>query len=66
MNIYTGKEATDNVNVSKAVEIGNQQLIHFQSRCPEGFRAKLLPEVAAMAQGKKIWKVPLSKVLTQI
>lgn len=54
MNIYTGKEAADNVNVSKAVEIGNQQLIHFQSRCPERFGAKLLPEVAAMAQGKKI------------
>ena len=41
VNIYTGEEAADNVNVNKAIDIGKQQLTQFQNSLPEGFREKL-------------------------
>ena len=53
MNIYTGEEAGDNVNVNKPIEIGNQQLIQFQHSLPEDFRERLSSKVITMANGKK-------------
>ena len=65
VNIYTGEEAADNVNVNKSIEIGNQQLTHFQNSLPEGFREKLSSKVTTMAEGKKQKKSARWKVLTQ-
>ena len=53
MNIYTGEEAADNINVHKSIEIRNQQLTDFQNSLPEGFKEKLSSKVTTMAEGKK-------------
>ena len=53
VNIYTGEESADNVNVFNAIEIGKQQLTQFQNSLPEGFRDKLSSKVTTMAEGKK-------------
>ena len=51
VNIYTGEEVADNINVHKSIEIGNQQLTDFQNSLPEGFREKLSSKVTTMAEG---------------
>ena len=56
VNIYTGEEAANNVNVDKSIEIGNQQYIQFQNSLPEGFRERLSSKVTTMAEGKKTKK----------
>ena len=53
------------MNVHKSIEIGNQQLTHFQNSLPEVFREKLSSKVTTMAEGKKQKKSAIWKVLTQ-
>ena len=56
VNIYDGEEAGEKVNVTRSVEIGEQQMITFQESLPEGFRATLSTKVVNMTAGKKTSK----------
>ena len=53
VNIYTGEEVGEDVNVNKAVEIGQKQMKEFCSSLPQGFRDRLSTKVVTMAESKK-------------
>ena len=53
VNIYTGEEVGEDVNVNKAVEIGQKQMKEFCSSLPQGFRERLSTKVKSMAESKK-------------
>ena len=53
VNIYTGQEAGENVNVNKALEIGTGEMNNFQASIPEGFRARLSTKMVTMAEETK-------------
>ena len=52
-NIYTGEEAHKDVNVNKAVEIGQKQMAVFCASLPQGFRERLSTKVVTMAEREK-------------
>ena len=53
VNIYTGEEDGEHVNVSKAVEIEQKQMVQFCGSLPQGFRKRLSTKVVTMADSKK-------------
>ena len=53
VNIYTGEEAGEDVNVNKAVEIGQKQMVEFSTSVPQGFRKTLSTKLVTMAKSKK-------------
>ena len=62
VNIYTGEESNDLVNVDKAVEIGEKQMNTFQDSLPGSFRTPLSNQVVLMTSSKdKKTKLKLQK-----
>ena len=53
VNIYTGEEVGEDVNVNKAVEIGQRQMKEFCSSLPQWSRERLSNKVITMAESKK-------------
>ena len=53
VTIYTGEEASKDVNVNKAVEIGQKQMVEFCTSVPQGFRETLSTKFVTMAKSKK-------------
>ena len=53
VNIYTCEEAGEDVNVNKAVEIGQKQMVEFCTSVPQGFRETLSTKFVTMAKSKK-------------
>ena len=54
VSIYAGKEASENVNVTKPVNIGIQLMIEFQQNLSEWFHERLSSNVIKMSERKKI------------
>ncbi len=53
VNIVTGQVAPDEINVDRAVSIGQKQLEEFERRLPEGFRASISKKVITMKTMRK-------------
>ena len=53
INIVTGKNSKENVNVEDAVQIGEAQLQEFESACPTGFYQTIKMKIITMKEGKK-------------
>ena len=53
MNIVTGQVAPDEINVDRAVSIGQKQLEEFERSWPEGFRASISKKVITMKTMRK-------------
>ena len=53
VNIYSGKEASENVNVTKPVNIGVQQIIEFQQNLSEWFHERLPSYVITLSERKQ-------------
>ena len=52
VNIYSGEESEDSVNVNKAIDIGSKQFKEFQESLPDGFRKPLSSKVVTMTSRK--------------
>ena len=48
LNIYTGEESPDDVNVHLVVDIGKEEMKAFKKRLPQGFRERLTTKVSTM------------------
>ena len=67
VNIWSGEEAAEEVNLNKSVEIGLCQMKEYQESLPEGFRERLSTKVITMAsEVKKASKRSFSKHRTHI
>ena len=53
VNIYTGEEASENVNVTESIKIRAQQMTEFQSNLPERFHERLSSKVITMSKRKR-------------
>ena len=57
VNIYSGKIATESVNVDDALAIGTQQMKDFESELPAGFHNSIKKNVKTMLINKKSIKI---------
>ena len=53
VNIYTGEEASENVNVTESIKIRAQQMTEFQSNLPERFHERLSSKVITISERKR-------------